>query len=94
MYKYKLSNIAKDDLIQIYQFGEQRFGTKQAEIYFDSFFTHFEIIAKNPYLFEAVDFIKSGYRRCVCGVDTIYFKIHAEEIEIMTIIGRQELNNK
>jgi len=94
MYKYKLSNIAKDDLIQIYQFGEQRFGTKQAEIYFDSFFTHFELIAKNPYLFEAVDFIKHGYRRCVCGVDTIYFKIHAEEIEIMTIIGRQELNNK
>ena len=94
MYKYKLSNIAKDDLIQIYQFGEQRFGIKQAEIYFDSFFTHFEIIAKNPYLFEAVDFIKSGYRRCVCGVDTIYFKINAEEIEIMTIIGRQELNNK
>jgi toxin ParE1/3/4 len=94
MYKYKLSNIAKDDLIQIYQFGEQRFGTKQAEIYFDSFFTHFELIAKNPYLFEAVDFIKPGYRRCVCGVDTIYFKINAEEIEIMTIIGRQELNNK
>ena len=94
MYKYKLSNIAKDDLIQIYQFGEQRFGIKQAEIYFDSFFTHFEIIAKNPYLFEAVDFIKHGYRRCVCGVDTIYFKINAEEIEIMTIIGRQELNNK
>ncbi|MDP4723739.1 MAG: type II toxin-antitoxin system RelE/ParE family toxin [Crocinitomicaceae bacterium] len=94
MYKYKLSNIAKDDLIQIYQFGGQRFGTKQAEIYFDSFFTHFEIIAKNPYLFEAVDFIKPGYRRCVCGVDSIYFKINAEEIEIMTIIGRQELNNK
>jgi toxin ParE1/3/4 len=94
MYKYKLSNIAKDDLIQIYQFGEQRFGIKQAEIYFDSFFTHFEIIAKNPYLFEAVDFIKPGYRRCVCGVDSIYFKINAEEIEIMTIIGRQELNNK
>lgn len=94
MYKYKLSNIAKEDLIQIYQFGEQRFGIKQAEIYFDSFFTHFEIIAKNPYLFEAVDFIKPGYRRCVCGVDSIYFKINAEEIEIMTIIGRQELNNK
>ena len=94
MYKYKLSNIAKEDLIQIYQFGEQRFGIKQAEIYFDSFFTHFEIIAKNPYLFEAVDFIKPGYRRCVCAVDSIYFKINAEEIEIMTIIGRQELNNK
>jgi toxin ParE1/3/4 len=93
MYQYILSNIAKDDLIRIYQFGTLRFGNQQAEIYFDSFFTHFEIIVKNPFLFEAVDFIKPGYRRCVCGVDTIYFKINADVIEIMTIIGRQEIND-
>lgn len=74
--------------------GVQRFGLKQAEIYFHTFFTHFEIIVKNPFLFEAVDFIKPGYRRCVCGVDTIYFKINSEVIEIMTIIGRQVLSDK
>jgi toxin ParE1/3/4 len=62
MYTYILSNVAKQDLIRIYQFGEQRFGIKQAEIYFDTFFTHFEI--------------------------------NSEVIEIMTIIGRQELNGK
>jgi toxin ParE1/3/4 len=94
MYKYILSNVAKEDLIRIYQFGEQRFGIKQAEINFHTFFTHFEIIVKNPFLFEAVDFIKPGYRRCVCGVDTIYYKINSEVIEIMTIIGRQELSDK
>jgi toxin ParE1/3/4 len=94
MYTYILSNVTKEDLIRIYQYGEQRFGINQAEIYFDTFFTHFEIIVKNPFLFEAVDFIKPGYRRCVCGVDTIYFKINSEVIEIMTIIGRQELNDK
>jgi len=94
MYKYILSNVAKEDLIRIYQFGEQRFGLKQAEIYFHTFFTHFEIIVKNPFLFEAVDFIKPGYHRCVCGVDTIYYKINSEVIEIMTIIGRQELSDK
>jgi toxin ParE1/3/4 len=62
MYTYILSNVAKQDLIRIYQFGEQRFGINQAEIYFDTFFTH--------------------------------FKINSEVIEIMTIIGRQELNDK
>ena len=92
MTKYKLSNEAKEDLIRIHQYGVKRFGMNQADKYFDSFFDYFEIIAKRPLLFEAVDFIKPGYRRCVCGVDTIYFRIAEDVVEIMTIIGRQDLN--
>ena len=65
---------------------------KQADRYFESFFVHFELIAKNPLSFESVDFIKSGYRRCVCGVDSIFYKINEDVVEIMTIIGRQDLN--
>lgn len=92
MTKYKLSNDAKEDLIRIHQYGIKRFGMNQADKYFDSFFDHFEIIAKRPFSFEAVDFIKPGYRRCVCGVDTIYFRMAEDVVEIMTIIGRQDLN--
>lgn len=92
MTKYKLSNEAKEDLIRIHQYGIKRFGMNQADKYFDSFFDYFEIIAKRPFSFEAVDFIKPGYRRCVCGVDTIYFRIADDVVEIMTIIGRQDLN--
>lgn len=58
MTKYKLSNEAKEDLIRIYQYGIKRFGMNQADKYFDSFFDYFEIIAKRPLSFEAVDFIK------------------------------------
>ena len=93
MTKYKLSNEAKEDLIRIHQYGIKRFGMNQADKYFDSFFDYFEIIAKRPLSFEAVDFIKPGYRRCVCGVDTIYFRIADDVVEIMTIIGRQDLNH-
>lgn len=32
---------------------------------------------------------RQGYRYCVCGVDTIFYKISPDEIEIMAIIGRQ-----
>ncbi len=92
MTKYKLSNEAKEDLIRIHQYGIKRFGMNQADKYFDSFFDYFEIIAKRPLSFEAVDFIKPGYRRCVCGVDTIYFRIADDVVEIMTIIGRQDLS--
>lgn len=89
MNKYILSNIAKEDLIRIHQFGVKKFGIKQADKYFNSFFDHFELIAMRPYSFEAVDYLKTGYRRCVCGVDS---RMNGEWVEIMAIIGRQDLD--
>ncbi|MGD1961550.1 MAG: type II toxin-antitoxin system RelE/ParE family toxin [Fulvivirga sp.] len=93
MAKYRLSNTAKEDLIRIHHFGISRFGIDQADKYFDSFFKYFDIIAQRPYAFEAVNFIKPGYRRCVCGSDSIYYRIKDEVVEIMTIIGRQDIEN-
>lgn len=93
MANYKLSNDAKDDLIRIHQYGIRKFGISQADKYFDSFFEYFDIIAQRPYSFESVDFIKVGYRRCVCGSDCIYFRINDNVVEIMTIIGKQDLQS-
>lgn len=92
MSNYKLSNVAKEDLIRIHQYGIQKFGVRQADKYFDLFFDYFEMIAENPLSFETVDFIKPGYRPCVCGVDSIYYKINDTSVEIMTIIGKQDLD--
>jgi toxin ParE1/3/4 len=93
MAKYKLSNLASDDLIRIHHYGVKKFGITQADKYFDSFFEYFDIIAESPFSFESVDFIKTGYRRCVCGSDSIYYKVNNNVVEIMTIIGRQDLDN-
>lgn len=93
MANFNLSNTAKEDLIRIYQYGVRKFGESQAEKYFHSFYEQFEKIAERPYSYEAVDHIKSGYRRCVCGVDSIYFRMGESQVEIMTIIGRQDLRN-
>ena len=90
MTNYKLSNVAKEDLIRIHQYGAINFGVKQADKYFDTFFDYFELIAERPYSFESVDFIKSGYRRCVCGSDSIFYRVQNNTVEIMAIIGRQD----
>ena len=76
MNKYKLSNVAKEDLIRIHQYGVKKFGMKQADRYFNTFFEYFDTIAQQPFSFESVDFIKIGYRRCACGSDSIYYKIN------------------
>ena len=93
MANYKLSNVAKDDLIRIHRYGVKKFGMTQAVKYFDSFFEYFDIIAESPFSFESVDYIKTGYRRCACGSDSIYYKISNNIVEIMAIIGRQDLKN-
>jgi len=79
-------------LIRIHHYGVKQFGIKQADKYFESFFVHVDIIAENPQSFEAVEFIKHGYRRCICGVDSIFYKTNEDVVEIMAIIGRQDLN--
>lgn len=94
MTKYRLSNEAKNDLIRIHHYGVKKFGMTQADKYFESFFEYFNIIAQRPFSFELVDYIKQDYRRCVCGVDSIYFKINKNVVEIMAIVGRQDLNDK
>lgn len=93
MAEYRLNNEAKKDLIRIHQYGIEKFGENQADKYFDTFFEYFKIISQRPFSFESVDYIKEGYRRCVCGSDSIYFKINKDIVEIMAIIGRQDLDN-
>ena len=93
MASYKLSNEAKEDLIRIYHYGVRRFGSNQADKYYDQFFENFEIIAERPFSFEAIDHLRPGYRRCVSGVDSIIFRIQDDIVEIMTIVGRQDIEN-
>jgi len=92
MAKYRLSNEAKEDLIRIHHYGVEKFGMSQADKYFDTFFEYFDIIAQRPFSFESVDYIKKGYRRCVCGSDNIYYRINKDVVEIMAIVGRQDIN--
>ena len=92
MVEYRLSNTAKEDLIRIHHYGIYKFGQQQADKYFNTFFEYFEIIAERPFAFESVDYIKPGYRRCVCGVDSIFYRIENDIVDIMAIVGRQDIN--
>ncbi len=90
MGNYKLSEAAKIDLIRIHQYGILNFGEDQADRYYFAFFVQFEKIAENPYLYQAADYIRKEYRRCVFGTDSIYFRIKDDSVDIIRIIGRQD----
>ena len=91
MAEYRLSNEAKKDLIRIHQYGVEKFGMAQADKYYNTFFEYFDIIAHQPFSFESIEYIRNGYRRCVCGSESIYYRINNGIVEIMAIVGRQDL---
>jgi toxin ParE1/3/4 len=90
---YRLSEDAKADLIRIYRRGVQEFGETQAEAYFSAFFERFDMLAEQPLAYPAVDEIRSGYRRSVCGADSIFYRVKGDHVEIMAIIGQQDLDD-
>jgi len=90
MGNYRLTEEAKADLIRIHHYGMRNFGENQADNYYMAFFEQFEKISDNPYQYQSVDSIRKGYRRCVCGADSIYFRILGDMVEIISIIGRQD----
>ena len=89
MYNYDLSEQAKEDLLRIYEYGIGQFGVVQAGKYYDMLFECLNKIASNPLMFP-VDFKHNNIERYyVCGIDTIYFNIKVDVVEIITIVGRQ-----
>ena len=75
MVTFKLNEEAEDDLERLYEHGILCFGLAQADLYYDGLIEHFYKLAKNPYLWQAVDSIRIGYRRGVYVSDSIYYRI-------------------
>ena len=75
MRKYRLVEAAKEDLISIAQYGDEHFGVAQSNRYRDQLKQRFSVLAETPLLYPAVDHIRDGYRRSVCGVHSIYYRI-------------------
>lgn len=92
MANYRVSPNARDDLEQIWFYGLEKWGSEAADEYLAAFFSHFEQIAEQPLLFAASD-IRDGYRRSRCGKDSVFYRIDGDTVEIMAIIGQQDINS-
>jgi toxin ParE1/3/4 len=88
---YKLSKRAAADYDDIFVYGVQTFGLQQAETYLDGMDVHFDDIATWPRLHQALDHIRTGYRRSVYRSHTIYYPIDGSSVVIVRILGRQNL---
>ena len=94
MKRYRLSNEAKNDIIEICKYGLEQFGFNQAGKYFEELFDKFEEVAKDPKIYQEVNHIKEGYLHCIHKSNTIYFKVENDIPHIMAIVGSQNRDTK
>ena len=91
MRTFRLSEFAKNDLARIYRQGLLEFGEQQAEKYLNQLLDRFDEITAHPLAYPAIDDIRKGYRRSVVGPDSIYFRLNDGVVEIVAIVGRQDV---
>jgi len=87
---YKLNQMAKADLRELYRYGFFAHGEQQADRYYASLFDRFRQIADMPYRYPSVDHIRQNYRRSVCGMHSIYYRITGDNVEIMRLLRAQD----
>ncbi len=93
MASYRLSDSALADLGRLYEHGILTVGLRLADEYYDGPIARMQSIADQPALYPAVDYIREGYRRSLYGVHSIYYRSGREGVEIMRILGREDLAN-
>jgi toxin ParE1/3/4 len=90
---YRLTEAAAGDLLAIASFGIERFGVAAARRYHQRLAQRLEDVAARPLAYPAVGHIRPGYRRSVCGVHSIYFRIVENGVEVVRILGRQDVRD-
>ena len=88
--KYRLSKAAEEDLVGIALLGDEHFGTAQSNRYRDQLAQRFTMLAEQPLAYPAVDHIREEYRRTVCGVHSIFYRIDGKGVEIIRILRSQD----
>ena len=87
---YRLTQAAEKDLLGIAVYGDENFGVAQSDRYRDQPKQRFSALAAEPLRYPGVPHIHAGYRRSVCGVHSIYYRIDPDEVVIVRILRSQE----
>lgn len=88
---YELNRRADEDFESIYIYGVLTFGLEQAEAYAAGMQARFEQLAEQPFLYPAMDHVRSGYRLSVYGSHAIYYRIYDGGVLIVRILRGQEV---
>jgi len=86
MFKIHIQALAKQDLKNIWLYSFNNWGEVQADRYFDELNAAFVLIAENPELGFACDYIRAGYRQFHINRHLIFYRATATKIHIVRVL--------
>ena len=88
--RYKLSIRAEKDILEIFSYGLTNFGAARTEKYYLGLDETFSLIADNPEIGRRRPDIDAATRSFVHQSHVIYYKIQADFILIVRILGEKQ----
>jgi toxin ParE1/3/4 len=86
MAEFRLTDRARADLIDIYDFTESKFGAYQADAYYSGLIRSFGLLADFPRIGQPVDELAAGYRRFSFQSHLIFYTVQHDSIEIRAVV--------
>jgi len=80
------STQAEEDLIQIWCYSFENWGEAQADAYLDEMERGVQLLARNPEIGKACDFIREGYRRFRVQHHVMYYRFVEKGLEIVRVL--------
>lgn len=88
MASYKLSNLAKEDLARIYEYGIENFGLSRAQSYLLGLQDQFERLAKGELYVRDASIYANGLKQSQFKREVIFHLPDDEDILIVRVLGK------
>ena len=77
---------AEDDLVGIWLYSFEQWGTEQADLYLDALDEGISLLRANPQLGTDASHLKSGCRRLHVRHHLVYYRLQLPRIEIVRVL--------
>jgi len=94
MYEIIKSNLAKNDLKEIYRYSFHKWGNDKAVEYLLQIDSALEELISNPQLGRTQDNIRQGYRSLQSDKHVAYYRVDGENIYIVRVLHERMLPEK
>ncbi len=89
MAKFKLTPLAKTDLIDIWNYTDNTWGTNQADQYLKTIEQHLGKLVTDPQLGKSRDEVRYGYRSLLVNKHVVFYRYNKNTVEIIRILHQK-----
>jgi len=79
--------LAEQDIIDIWLYSFENWGRTQADKYHDQLDNAFLLIAENPSIGVACDFVREGYRKYCVNRHLVMYRFSKTTLQIVRVLG-------